>query len=233
MGDFYAYIPTVLEINGETIEGTTRLYYASEGRYPGYSVNTYSGGGNITLGDGAKVRDGDTVTVRVYAVAEVVEKIPAEYLPETVATAVSYNVRQNLLEHEKEQARRNIDAFSSYKKEVYFDSEYDRILETGLALSELDITNFQELELCFYEVDGNGEVVYGSYCTVRVDAKPLNYSDKQWFEILLGENTLKRVNGYVLITDYAGELFIHVENNQNLFVTLHSVYGINMDFKYD
>lgn len=212
-----------LEINGEVIDGEINYRYAAAGTFGAYLLEY----GVIVLGNGATVQDGETVTIRLYAAGEQFDTIPAEFLPKDAANAVSY-AYQVLSEDQKSIARNNIDVYSAYQKLIW--SDYKVIPGTGLALTELDLAGFCEIRFKFTEKSG----VFSSpsTCTVSVNGLP-DDDYKQWFEILLGHDTLKRVYGYVTMRVWNGELFIHIENNQDISVELQSITGIGMEYKFD
>lgn len=94
----------ILEINGETIESELEYYYEATGTFGAYTVNL--GDKTITLGEGATVQDGETVTIRLYAITNDVKKIDEMYLP----NSVQYDVEQSLTANQKRIARENIGA---------------------------------------------------------------------------------------------------------------------------
>lgn len=100
----------ILEVNGENIEGEMRYYYVATGTFNAYNINL--GACTITLGDGATVQDGETATVRLCVIAEMVTPLEPKYLPGYVASAISYDQHQGneLTNSEKAMARSNIDA---------------------------------------------------------------------------------------------------------------------------
>ena len=75
-------LAAILVINDEVIEGELNYYFVATGTFGGYSVNL--GAGTIALGDGTSVSDGDTVTVRLYILAEQIKTIETKYLPDCV-----------------------------------------------------------------------------------------------------------------------------------------------------
>lgn len=72
-------IKATLQINGEIIEGEITYYYACGGLFGAYTL----GHGTISLGDGAKVQDGNTVAIRLYCEAVAVKELDYKYLPKT------------------------------------------------------------------------------------------------------------------------------------------------------
>lgn len=70
----------ILVINGEVISGSIYYYYVPNGTFGSYTTDYDS----IHLGDGASVKDGDTVTIRMYAMGEVVSKLDSKYIPANV-----------------------------------------------------------------------------------------------------------------------------------------------------
>ncbi|MBR5865736.1 MAG: hypothetical protein IKY89_05635 [Alistipes sp.] len=75
----------VLEINGEVIEGSITYYYSATGTFGDYGFDYQT----IILNDGASVKNGDTVTVKMYAEAEIITKLDEAYIPSSVPV-VSY-----------------------------------------------------------------------------------------------------------------------------------------------
>ena len=75
-GNFMA----TLEINDEVIEAEVRYYYVAVDTTFGY-YNVDIGNGCITLQDDSTVQNGDTVTVRLYGIAETIKPLDEKYLP--------------------------------------------------------------------------------------------------------------------------------------------------------
>lgn len=119
-------ITAFLEINGETIEGQLSYHYVTNGTFGTYSINTDT----ITLRDGASVQDGETVTVRLYAIAEIVNTLDPKYLPDK---GVVLTRKQSLTEQEKNQARINIKAlgFEDRFKQYELFTNIDKNLTEG------------------------------------------------------------------------------------------------------
>ena len=92
-----------LEVNGEIIEGQISYRFVSNGTFGAYSINVDT----LTISDGASMQDGETVTVRLYAIAEIVNTLDPKYLPDQ---GVVLTRKQSLTEQEKNQARINIKA---------------------------------------------------------------------------------------------------------------------------
>lgn len=83
------YLQATLEINGEVIDGQFYYYYVATGTFGNYYITL--GGESIQLQDGASVKDGDTVEVRVYVnhVLKEVKTLDTEFLPKNVPVATS------------------------------------------------------------------------------------------------------------------------------------------------
>lgn len=92
-----------LEVNGEIIEGQISYHVVLNGTFGAYSINIDT----LTMSDGSSVQDGETVTVRLYAIAEIVNTLNPKYLPDQ---GVVLTRKQSLTEQEKNQARLNIGA---------------------------------------------------------------------------------------------------------------------------
>ena len=102
----------ILDINGEIIESELKYYYVASGTFGAYAVQL--GAGTIKLGDGATVSDGETATVRMYVMSEIVETLDPKFLPENAAMAVSYSRNQTLTESEQTIVRSNIGAKQTF-----------------------------------------------------------------------------------------------------------------------
>lgn len=102
----------ILDINGEIIESELKYNYVASGTFGAYAVQL--GAGTIKLGDGATVSDGETATVRMYVMSEIVETLDPKFLPENAAMAVSYSRNQTLTESEQTIVRSNIGAKQTF-----------------------------------------------------------------------------------------------------------------------
>ena len=72
----------ILEINGETIEGTVNYYFVATGTFGSYDLDL--GSEAISLLEGASIGNGETVTVHLYVNKEAVSPLDEKYIPMSV-----------------------------------------------------------------------------------------------------------------------------------------------------
>lgn len=223
-------IPAVLEINGDVIEGEIYYYYVMQGTFSNYSIE-YN---RITLGEGASVQNGETVTVRMYAVAEIVATIDEKYLPKNAATAVSYNEHQSLENNHKYIARTNIDASKRWEQvdllEVIEDIDFtkDEDVEYTINLQqELNYYNFDFLEIIgevfitpFYRESVNTMIPISSCDCDTTLVKTIQYNEDTRIQVeYSNDGTQLKFIG-------------HAFTDGNYQFRLHRVSGIRIDRMY-